>query len=228
MVRRHTRNVVAAVEVGAVSNGGTPRVRRRWVRRVLAALVVVLLAGAAMHMHVLFAANAHTFASADVPVADCIVVPGARIHDDGTPYDLLADRLAAAQQLFAAGKAKVIVLSGRGGGGLDEDEVAAMRRWLASRGVPDAAMRDDPLGLRTLDTMRNCRELGMRSAIVVSNPFHVARSVFLARAVGLDASGVEAPYGYAYSIGTMAKNRGREVFARVWAWLDVFVLGAAG
>ena len=201
--------------------------RARWRRRLAVTAALVLLAGAAMHTHVVVAASAHTIAAADAPFADCIVVPGARIHDDGTPYDLLADRLATARELFAAGKAKVLVLSGRGGGALDEDEVASMRRWLAARGVPDAAMVDDPLGLRTLDTMRRCRELGMHSAIVVSNPFHVARSVFLARAVGLDACGVEAPYQHDYSLGTMLKNRGREVVARVWAWLDVFVFGAS-
>ena len=76
--------------------------------------------------------------------------------------------------------------------------------------------------------MRRLREqFGVRSAIVVSNPFHVARCVFLARAAGLDASGVEAPYGHDYSAGTMAKNHGREVLARVKAWIEVLLLGGA-
>lgn len=219
------QNVNGERAVGQVATGP----RRRWRRRFFAAFLVLALLAGAMHTHVLIAANAHTFALADVPVADCIVVPGARIHDDGSPFDLLADRLAAAHELFMRGKAKCIVLSGRGGGAVDEDEVASMRRWLEARGVPPKALRDDPLGLRTLDTMRRLEEqFGMRSAIVVSNPFHVARCVFLARAVGLDAHGVEAPYRRDYSLGTMLKNRGREVFARVWAWLDVYVFGAAG
>jgi vancomycin permeability regulator SanA len=190
----------------------------------LAALGVVL----AMHTHVLLSASPHTFTSAlSVPAADCIVVPGARIHADGQPYSLLADRLAAAAELFARGVAPCIVLSGRGGGDLATDEVAAMRRWLVARGVPAVALRDDPLGLRTLDTMRRCRDtFGMRSAIVVTNAFHVARSVFLARSVGLDASGFAAPYRSDYSTATMWKNQGREVLARVRAWLDVFVLGS--
>lgn len=68
----------------------------------------------------------------------------------------------------------------------------------------------------------------MHSAIVVTNPFHVAPSVFLARSVGLDACGVEAAHRYDYSAGTILKNQGREGIARVWTWLDVFVFGAAG
>ena len=200
--------------------------RRRW-RRAGFALASAFVVALLMHTHVQLAALAHTFTPSAAPVADCIVVPGARIHGDGSPYDLLVDRLETARQLFGAGKAPCIVLSGRGGGGLDEDEVGAMRRWLLARGVPATAMRDDPAGLRTLDTMRNLSLAGMHSVIVVSNPFHVARSVFLARASGLDACGVEAPYGREYSFATMLKNRGREAAARVWAWLDVYVFGAA-
>lgn len=203
-----------------------PSVRRRWWRRVALAVVGVFLVVAAMHTHVVLAASPHTFAASEVPLADCIVVPGARIHADGQPFSLLADRLAQALDVWRAGKAPRIVLSGRGGGGLAVDEVASMRRWLQERGVPAGVLIDDPLGLRTLDTMRRCRDtFGMKSAIVVTNPFHVARCVFLARSVGLDACGVEAPYLWSYSTATMVKNQGREVIARVWAWLDVFVLG---
>jgi SanA protein len=184
---------------------------------------------AAMHEHVVRSATPAIFTVGSVPRADCIVVPGARIFADGSPYPLLEDRLRTAQELFAAGKAERILLSGHGGGGAGENEVAAMRRWLAARGVPDAAMCDDPLGLRTIDTMRRCRgEFGMRSAIVVTNPFHLPRAVFLGRHFGLDVRGVEAPWGFDYSAGTMLKNGGREVLARIFAWWEVFVLDAAG
>ena len=212
---------------GSVAGAG--RVRRSRRKRWFAVGgAVLLLVCVLMHMHVVLSAAAHTFAPADAPRADCIVVPGARIHADGTPYDLLTDRLAAAAQLFAAGKAPRIVLSGRGGGELAVDEVGAMRRWLVERGVPAAALVDDPLGLRTLDTMRQLRgQGGIRSAIVVTNPFHVARSVFLGRSAGLDVCGVEAPYLREYPIGTVLRNESREAAARVWAWIEVLVLGGA-
>jgi len=198
--------------------------RRRWFRRLLVAGVALVVAMAVVHEYVVRSAAACIHPAADVASADCIVVPGARIHADGTPYHLLEDRLRTALDLFVHGKAPCVVLSGHGGGGVGENEVAAMRRWLAERGVPHAAMRDDPLGLRTIDTMRRCgAELGMRSAIVVTNPFHLPRAVFLGRHCGLDVRGVEAPYGFDYSLGTMLKNRGREVLARVFAWCEVMV-----
>jgi len=165
-------------------------------------------------------------AVADAPAADAIVVLGARIHADGRPYSLLVDRLVTAEDLWRHGKAPRIVLSGRGGGGVGDDEVAAMRRFLAARGVPAAAMVDDPLGLRTIDTMQRCRDVyGVARALVVTNPFHVPRAVFLARSVGLEAHGVEAPYGHDYGTATMLRNRAREVAARVWAWCEVAVAG---
>ena len=182
-----------------------------------------------MHLHVRGGALPFVHDPATVPAAECIVVPGARIRGDGVPMTMLADRLAAALDLFVQGKAPRIVVSGRGGGGLDVDEVAAMRRWLESRGVPAQAIIDDPLGLRTLDTMRRVRsEFGFTSAIVVSNDFHVERAVFLGRRCGLDARGVvAAPLGD-YSNETLFRNRLREVFARVRAWLDAFVFGGCG
>lgn len=203
------------------------RPKRRWWRRLLLVALVLGAATVGMHEHVVRGARSEIFAAAEVEVADCIVVPGARIFTNGEPYPLLVDRLATARELYVAGKAPCIVLSGRGGAGLADDEVAAMRRWLRDRGVPDHAMRDDPLGLRTIDTMRRCRtDFGMRSAIVVTNPFHLPRAVFLGRHAGVDVRGVEAPYGSDYSTATMWKNQGREVAARVWAWLEVFVGGA--
>ena len=65
----------------------------------------------ALHTHVLLAASPWTFAANAAPAADCIVVPGARIHEDGQPFDLLVDRLEAARELFACGRAPRIVLS---------------------------------------------------------------------------------------------------------------------
>jgi len=189
------------------------------------ALVVAALTWA-LQSHVTAAAEGLIYSLGGVPRADCILVPGARIYPDGTPYPMLVDRLAVAAELYGLGKAPVVVVSGRGGGGLARDEVGAMRRWLVQRGVPAAAVQDDPLGLRTVDSLRRCRQVyGHTTAIVVSNDFHVPRMIFLAQEVGLRASGVVAPPLYAYSTSTLWSNRGREILARVRACLDVYVLG---
>lgn len=167
------------------------------------------------------------YAVVDVPPADCILVPGARIYPDGSPYPMLVDRLTLAAELFGLGRAPVVLVSGRGSSDLAQDEVGAMRRWLVERGVPAAAIQDDPRGLRTIDSLRRCRHVyGHSTTIVVSNDFHVPRMVFLARQFGLQGFGVVAPPLFAYSTSTLWANRGREILARVRACLDVYLLGA--
>lgn len=214
-------------EPEVVQKDPPPR-RSRWrrIRRlVLVAGLLVALVTWLVQRHVVGAAEPYMHAPGDVPTADCILVPGAAIYADGRPYPMLVDRLTAALELFRLGKAPRVLVSGRGGGGVARDEVGAMRRWLEERGVPSEAIQDDPLGLRTIASLRRCTEVyGHQSAIVVSNDFHVPRMVFLARHFGIDGYGVVAPPLYRYSTSTLWSNRGREILARVRACLDVYVL----
>lgn len=186
------------------------------------------LAFGATNLHVLSATVGHRFDPASEP-AEALVVLGARIHPDGRPFHMLVDRLDAALRLWQQGAAPRILLSGRGGGELGRDEVAAMRRWLLARGVPGEALVDDGFGLRTIDTMRRCRDVfGFRRVVVVTNEFHLARSVFLARHAGLDAVGHGAPALVEYGLRTSVRNQGRELLARSAAWCEVFLLGRGG
>ena len=207
-----------------------PRRKSGWrrLRRIacLGGLAAAAVVWAVQH-HVIRSAEGSIYAVGEVPLADCIMVPGARIYPDGSPYPMLVDRLTVAAELFGLGKAPVALVGGRGSSDLAQDEVGAMRRWLVERGVPSAAIQDDPRGLRTIDSLRRCRRIyGHSTTIVVSNDFHVPRMVFLARQFGLQGFGVVAPPLYAYSTSTLWANRGREILARVRACLDVYLLGA--
>lgn len=196
---------------------------RRWLAGVVAAAAAVV---AIAHERVRYVGGRHVVAPELAPVAAAAVVPGARILPDGTPYDMLADRLRTAHELFVAGRVPLLVVSGLGGGTVAEDEVAAMRRWLEQRGVPPAAIVDDPVGLRTIDTMQNLRaRFGAAPVVLVSNAFHVARCVYLARGVGVDAVGVAAPPGRDYSASTLRRNQLREAGARVLAWGELLPRG---
>ncbi|MEC8253105.1 MAG: ElyC/SanA/YdcF family protein [Planctomycetota bacterium] len=211
------------VKISAGAPPGGPRPARRR-RRALAALLAAGIGALLLERHVVSTAAPYVTGIAGAPAAMCILVPGAKVYDDGAPCAMLVDRLAAAARLYAAGAAPVVVVSGRGGGALGEDEVGAMRRWLTARGVPPDHIVDDPDGLRTIDSIRNCKEvLGFDSAVVVSNDFHVPRMVFLGRHLGLQAYGVVAPALHTYAQGVQWRNRGREVLARLRACVDVYL-----
>ncbi len=152
------------------------------------------------------------------------IVPGATVRDDGTPSVVLADRLDVAAALVRAGRVERVLVSGNDGT-RPHGEVAVMREHLLAAGVPRAQLAEDPVGLRTLDTLRNARDrLGIAVAAICTQRFHLPRALWLADAVGIDATGVAADRN-AYAHAT--KDAIREHFARTRAWLDVAVLRRA-
>ena len=130
-------------------------------------------------------------------------------------------RIAAAAELFRLGKVRHFLLSGDNGR-RGYDEPTAMRRALLALGVPASAITLDYAGFRTLDSMVRARDVfGQRKLIIVTDRFHTARSVFLARHFGLDAVAFPSrEVELRYSL----RSRVREWFARVKACLDVYVL----
>ncbi|MEL7975602.1 YdcF family protein [Isoptericola sp. F-RaC21] len=129
----------------------------------------------------------------DVEPADAILVLGAGIRPDGTPSPYLRRRLDAAAELYHAGVADRVVLSGDGlprRDGTPYDEPAAMRRWILGRGVPDEALTLDREGLDTTASARRTARLGARTAVVVTQDYHLRRALFSSVRAGLDAQGV--------------------------------------
>ena len=146
-----------------------------------------------------------------IPPSDVAIVPGAYVFPDGTPSDMLADRLAAALALYRAGLVARVLVSG------GPAEVVGMRAWLARHEV--VVVLEDPAGLRTWATMRGAAlQLGAVATVVCTQRFHLPRALFLARAAGLHAVGLVAD---ARRYGGEGYNASREACARMRAVLDV-------
>jgi len=129
---------------------------------------------------------------ARVPAMDVALVLGAApIGPEGGPNRYLAYRLDAAAALWKAGKAKYLIASGNREG--DYDEPTYMRAQLIERGVPASAIYCDFAGVRTRDSILRAQSIyGQKRFIIVSQRFHVARALFLARREGFDAWAFEA------------------------------------
>ncbi len=152
--------------------------------------------------------------------ADCILVLGAPVPNQTEPGVVVEDRLVAAIEAYHAGKAPTIVISGRG----DESsakEIHVMENWLLARGVAKEAIVVDGDAFRTIDSMKFVsRTRGKVRVIVCTQRFHLARSLFLARAFGLNAQGLVADrreYRDRFSFAV------RETLARLRAFYDVWV-----
>ncbi len=148
-----------------------------------------------------------------VPAEDRVaIVLGARVRN-GEPSDMLYDRVITSVELYKAGKAKKLLMSGGG----DEPEV--MKRLAVELGVPEADIVLDDRGLRTYDScLRAKQDFGVTRSIIVTQDFHLARSIYLCQNLGIDAVGMNAKRRI-YQAEGFGWNR--EYFANVAAWYDI-------
>ncbi|HEY9285921.1 MAG TPA: YdcF family protein [Pyrinomonadaceae bacterium] len=124
----------------------------------------------------------------DIHAADVAIVPGNTVGKDGRPSARLRARLDQTVSLYRQGLfPNVIVSGGVGSEGFDEAEV--MKRYLVENGVPDGRVHVDSGGATTHLTARNAARMmgenGWRSAMVVSQYFHVPRMRLAVKRAGV-------------------------------------------
>lgn len=123
---------------------------------------------------------------------DCILVLGAGLRPDGSPSDMLADRLDVAIDLYEKGVSEVILLSGDCSGE-DYDEVASMERYCLSKGVPSEVILKDGKGYSTYESILNTKNNGKYGKVlVVTQRYHLYRAMYIAEKMGLTVHGADA------------------------------------
>jgi len=131
-----------------------------------------------------------TFSIENSPSQPVAIVFGAGLWVDGTPTNILRDRIATAADLFFKGKIQKILMSGDNRF-IDYNEPGAMWDYALSLGVPESAMVLDYAGRRTYDTCYRAKAIfGVPSAILVTQRFHLPRALYTCNALGLNATGV--------------------------------------
>lgn len=127
--------------------------------------------------------------------ADAIVVLGASVLPDGTPSAMLADRLDCAAELYCAGAAPRIIVTGDNSTA-SYNECAAMKAHLIRNGIPSASVYCDHWGVATYDSMyRASHVFEVKRAVVVTQAYHLPRALCSARLLGIDAVGIAAGGG---------------------------------
>jgi uncharacterized SAM-binding protein YcdF (DUF218 family) len=122
--------------------------------------------------------------------ADVILVLGAAQYN-GAPSSVLANRLNQALSLYQEGVAGQIVTVG---GRQPRDrytEAQAGGRYLVDRGVPDGNITEIDTGNDTLTSLRAAagvlKQHGWRTAVLVSDPWHMFRAERMALDSGIQA-----------------------------------------
>jgi uncharacterized SAM-binding protein YcdF (DUF218 family) len=163
---------------------------------VVAVLVVVLPAAAGVQ--VLWAAR-HD----DRTPTDLVLVLGAA-QFDGRPSPVLEARLTHGVELYTDGVAPRLVTVGANQPGDRTTEAAVGAAWLATQGVPRGDVTAVPVGHDTLSSLTAVAALmaerGWTSATIVTDPAHEARSLAIARALGMTAHGSPTQRGSGSSL----------------------------
>lgn len=124
--------------------------------------------------------------------ADCIVILGCKVKDDGQPSDMLRDRLQRGIELYRLGAAPKIIMSGDHGR-KNYNEVGTMKQYAVEAGVPSSDVFMDHAGFSTYETVYRAKEIfGAKKVVIVTQKYHLYRALYIAKSLGLDAVGVDS------------------------------------
>jgi uncharacterized SAM-binding protein YcdF (DUF218 family) len=123
--------------------------------------------------------------------AEAIVVLGAAQYDC-RPSPVLQERLDHALEMYEAGTAKTIVVTGGRQEGDRCTEATASAEYLLAAGVPDADVLREVRGTNSWESLaaaaRILRDEGMTQVVLVTDGYHALRVQAIADELGLDAS----------------------------------------
>jgi SanA protein len=164
-----------------------------------------------------------TFSKDRAPAKRVAIVFGAEVKKDGTPSVVLRDRVETAVELYKSGKVEKLLMSGDNRY-VDYNEPESMRQYALTLGVPDSDIVLDYAGRSTYDTCYRAEEIfGVNSAILVTQRFHMPRALFLCKALGINAVGVEAGKYYYLKRSRLIWNV-RELLATVKSVWEVYLV----
>jgi uncharacterized SAM-binding protein YcdF (DUF218 family) len=124
--------------------------------------------------------------------ADAIVVLGAAQYN-GRPSPVLEARIRHGVDLFRAGIAPILIVTGGKASGDRTTEAAVARTWAEANGVPAAAILAEDHGRTTLESLEAVavilRQHKLSSAVFVSDRTHMLRVLRIATDQGITAWG---------------------------------------
>lgn len=128
---------------------------------------------------------------------DCAIVLGAAVRS-GLPSPVFDGRILHGVALFNSGKVGALIFTGGIGKGetVAESQVGAGRA--AVLGVPSTVIFLETSSHTTMENLREAKRImdqnGLRTALVVSDPLHLRRSLQIAHWLGIDAQPSATPY----------------------------------
>jgi len=202
------------------TNNPNPEKHPSFLPIILTTLMAILATPLAMNAFVMLSVQQRILSTDKTAslAADCILILGAGVKADGTPSDMLEDRLLQGIALYELGSAEKLLVSGDHGQ-VDYDEVNTMKLFAISHGVPSSDIFMDHAGFSTYESSYRAKEIFQaEKIIIVTQRYHLYRALYVARALGLDAYGVASDYR---SYAGQSYYSAREMAARVKDFFQV-------
>lgn len=167
------------------------KILKKYKRILISVVLIGIAALLSIYLAILF------YASTSKPVkSDVMIVLGCQIRQE-TPSLMLEYRLEKALELYKNNYAGNIIVSG--GQGKDEitSESNVMKMWLVSHGVDSSKIIEESRSTSTFENLSFSKKLmeenKLKTAIIVTNDFHVFRSLMVAHRLEIKASAATAP-----------------------------------
>jgi SanA protein len=196
---------------------------KKWILRILLSVLAFGLLGFIFVYFVNRQVNSYTNnrlqnSITEIPIENpkrIAIVLGARVWDDGSLSHALLDRVTTAVELYRAGRVSKLLMSGGNNPSTNYDEPTAMKNYAMSLGIPENDIVLDFGGLRTFDTCLRAKEIfDVKSAIIVTQEFHQARTIYICSNMGIDSIGIVA-------------NRRKYLGENNWAFREFFSVFSA-
>jgi len=136
--------------------------------------------------------NKRIFTITHIPKSSWLLVLGAGVEKNNQPSSILKDRLISAQKYIKKFNPKHIILSGTKRSP-DYNEPSVMLNYLVSSGVNQDLIISDESGFSTFHSFVNLKnKYNPGKIIVISQRFHLYRSLLISKILGLQSKGFAA------------------------------------
>jgi SanA protein len=203
-----------------VKNTWLIKITRVMLKMLIYLFVVTIIVAAGVllvNWYVRAGSSSFVMEPSEVPPSEAAVVLGCYVFPDGNPSAMLYDRVLTGVELYREGKVSKILMTGDHGEA-SYNEVNTMRLLAEKMEVPTEDIFMDHAGFNTYESMYRARDVfKVKSAIIVTQDFHLNRAVYLARKMGIEAHGVKADKR---QYCQMKYYNTREILARMKAFLQ--------
>lgn len=121
--------------------------------------------------------------------SDVIIVLGTAI-ENGKPSSVFKERINHGIYLYNKGVAKKLLFTGGFGKGQNQTESSVAKEYAISKGIPDSVIIIEEKSKSTYENFKEAKlimdSLSLKSALIVSDPFHMKRAMAFAEYYHID------------------------------------------